>query len=506
MLESLYCLSGDTGITFLDDQGGRQRISYESLGRQARMAAPLLRARGVRPGSLVAMTLTNDLASMVALLATWAAGATVVSVPPPPRRAQHVYATQFRSVLDVMGCQFMLADDPLIGPGLTGLSKSALLQADLGEEIAVPAPEHALVQFTSGSIAEPKGVAVTSSALVSHLTMLAKAFDYGRDGDRLSSWLPLYHDMGLLVMIMAALTAGIDQVLATPQSFITRPASWMTTVAREGATITGGPDFAYRIASRVRYEPAIDLSRVRLCLSGGERVDWQSLVGLHDAVGRFGLRFEAFAPCYGLAEATVGLTCTPPDRGPVRGPGGLTSVGHPFPEVDLHLPGGEVPGPIQVSSPWLLDGYYTSRGFIKHTSSILDTGDAGFQCGKEIFVIGRVAEMLTVAGRNVFAEDIEAVAYHAGGRHVRGCAAYRSADQSRFCLLVEADPQLAAPEGLGRQVLSEVSGALGLRLAYTAVVTSRTIPRTTSGKVQRAQARDAYESGALASSQLAVVE
>lgn len=511
VLDEFYQSPCHAGITFLDERGTRERISYAELGHRVRRAAAFLQVHGVQPESLVAMTLANDLASVLAMLGTWAAGATVVSVPPSGKRSSEVYTSRFGAVLDAMGCEYMVTDDPAgpAGPLVARISKTALLEPGGVRYAEVPpisAPERALIQFSSGSVAEPKGVVVSSAALTGHLKMLATAFDYGRDGDRIVSWLPLYHDMGLLVVTLAGMVAQVEQLLATPRFFVMHPANWMTLVSQEKATITGAPDFAFRIASRIRYGDDLDLSRVRLCLDGGERVDWQSLADFHDALGRFGLRWESLAPCYGLAEATVGVSMTPLDRGPLRGPMGHTSSGHPFPGVTIHQQDGPVPGSIRLSSPWLFDGYYTRSGYSERPEAIFDTGDAGFRVGDELFVLGRFAEMITVAGRNIFAEDVEAIAYEAGGRNIRGCAAFRNGDRSRFGLLMEADPEMSGtPKELGQHVRSNVADALGVRLAQTVVTARRTIPRTTSGKVQRARARDLYESGTLEPHILAVI-
>jgi fatty-acyl-CoA synthase len=511
VLSEISGLAGRTGITFAGDSGTRQRLSYDALGRLARTAAARLRRHGVTEGSLVAMTLLNDLESVAGMLGTWAAGATVVSVPPPPRSGREVYRSQFRTVLDAMGCEFMLQPGggaAPVDPSMTHIASPSLLAEGGPQYLAEVAPRHALVQFTSGSIAAPKGVAITGATLADHLRAICAIFDYGRAGDRVLSWLPLYHDMGLLALALAPLVARLDLVLATPQSFILNPASWMTGLSAERATITGAPDFAFRVASRVPYPGGLDLSAVRLCLSGGERVNWQSLVDLHAAVERHGFRWRALSPSYGLAEATVGVTVTPPDCEPRRGPHGQTSVGRPFPGVEIHAPAGPPPGPIRLRSPWLLDGYFTRDGFERHEAELLDTGDAGFLADGDLYVNGRVAEMISAAGRNIYAEDIEAIAYHAGGPRLRGCAAFRSAEGTRFGLLLEAGPQVAGRDAvtLGQQVRSEVSAALGVRLAHTIVATSRTIPRTTSGKVQRSRAREAYETGTLDPNVLAVIE
>ena len=177
-------------------------------------------------------SVTNDLPSVLALLGTWSSGATVVSLPPAPRRAGGWHARQFGQVLDRMGCRFLVAgDDPVSGtPGNTGLrrvSKLALAEPHSGrvERPEAAAPAIALVQFTSGSIGAPKGVAISTSALTGHLATIIAELRFDAETDRIASWLPLYHDMGLIVMFLQGLAARADQVLARPSTFASQPAS-----------------------------------------------------------------------------------------------------------------------------------------------------------------------------------------------------------------------------------------------------------------------------------------
>jgi fatty-acyl-CoA synthase len=214
-----------------------------------------------------------------------------------------------------------------------------------------------------------------------------------------------------------------------------------------------------------------------------------------------GMAWEALMPCYGLAEATVGATLNPPDRGPAQGPGGYVSAGRPMPGVELRLPEDSRRGPVQLRGDGLFSGYHTQSGFEPVAAGEwYDTGDDGFAHDGELYVIGRRAEVLTLAGRNVFAEDVESVAHHAGGQPVRGCAAFRSAETTgRFGLMVEVDPRLvrgaAAARELARQIQASVTQTLGTRLTPLLMVRLGTIPRTTSGKAQRAQCRAIHASG-----------
>ncbi len=496
------------GISFLSDES-RAELTYKELAERTALAAARLTRAGVQPGETVASTIGNDLESVLSVLGMWAAGATVLSLPPPPRKARDWYGRQFGSVLSAIGCGFLISDDDqdVLATAVSGMrviGKSALAEPDHGRT-AVPdltVPATALVQFTSGSIGSPKGVAIDATTLAGHLASANAVLELDDATDRFFSWLPLYHDMGLIVMFLCGLAARIDQVLARPGDFAVKPASWLTGLAREQATITAAPNFAYRLAAACAYQPDLDLSKVRTSICGGERVSWQSLLDFHATAGPLGLRWEAITPSYGLAEGTVAVTNSPLGRGPVLGPGGNVSLGHPLPGTKLRIlsaPG--LDGPVELGGDWLFRGYHTAAGFEPATTDgWFDTGDAGFAADDELYVLGRRDEVLTLAGRNVFAEDIEIIAQDSAGVLVSACAAFRNpAVTDRFGLMVEANPRLVkdrpAAAKLGRLIQVSVAEVVGTRLDPVLVVRSGVIPRTTSGKVRRAQCRVIYNSG-----------
>jgi acyl-CoA synthetase (AMP-forming)/AMP-acid ligase II len=496
------------GISVVGDKT-RTDLSYRDLAGQTAAAAARLRRSGVAPGALVAMTVTNDLPSVLAVLATWAAGATLVSVPPPPRNARDWYGRQFGPVLEAAGCAFLVgdegpADDLAAAAGLRRISKLALAEPE-HDRVALPdvaVPDTALIQFTSGSIGTPKGVAISATTLAGHLAVVASVLGLDGETDRMVSWLPLYHDMGLVAMFLGGLAARVDQVLAAPAAFATRPASWLSLLAAERATVTAAPNFAYRLAAAVPYDEPLDLSRLRVAVCGGERVSWQALQDFHAAAGPMGFRWEALMPCYGLAEGTVAVTCPPLGRGPVQGPGGHVSVGRPVAGVSLRAPAApSAAGPVQLGGDWLLSGYHAAAGFQPAAvGGWFDTGDAGFAAGDELYVLGRRDEVLSLAGRNVFAEDVEAVTQQAGGPLVSACAAFRNpAATDRLGLMVETNPRLVKDRDdasrLGRLIRAAVADIVGTRLTPVLVVRLGVIPRTTSGKVRRSECRARYNSG-----------
>ncbi len=507
------CAVTSRGVAFTGEDG-RVEVSYRELAGRTAVAADRLRRQGVGPGALVAMTVANDLPSVLAALATWACGATVVSLPPFPRRAADWYARKFGRVLDQLGAMFVIEGahqvaDQVAGfsgwPGMRRIPAVALAEPQPGRvaDRETAAPATALIQFTSGSVGAPKGVAISSSTLAGHLATLIAAFEVDGETDRIVSWLPLYHDMGFIAMFLMGLAARADQVLTSPSMFANGPASWLTMLDHERGTVTAAPDFAYRLAATVPYAEHLDLSRVRMSISGGERLNWQTLLDFQATAEPMGMRWQAITPGYGLAEATVGVSNAPAGRGPLRGPGGHVSVGRLMPGVEMRVLAGSDPGPIQLRGHWLFDGYHTADDFEPVAAGEwFDTGDAGFVHDDELYVLGRRDEVLSLAGRNVFAEDVESVTHDACGQRVRACAAFRTgAAAGRFGLVAEANPRLVrdieAASELARLIQTAVVNALRTRVAPVLVARLGVIPRTTSGKVQRARCRSLIACGAM---------
>ncbi|MGD0603360.1 MAG: AMP-binding protein [Streptosporangiaceae bacterium] len=499
----------DRGITFLDNDK-RTRLSYGDLAEQVQLVAANIRREGVAPAERIAMTLTNDLQSVVVLLAAWAAGCTVVSLPPQSRGSRDWYAERFGSVLERMDCEAVVDASDTETSYLPRCSARVLTRENLlatrsgspkppGAEV----PKIALVQFTSGSVAAPKGVAIAADVLARHMTSLAQTAEIDPSRDKFVSWLPLYHDMGLVAMFLNALASRSEQVLMPHRTFALQPARWLATLARERGTVTAAPNFAYRMASAVPYAAETDLSSVRVSINAGERVDWDVLMGFHEVTGPLGFDWGAVVPCYGLAEGVVGTTYTKPGRGARRHASGSVSVGRPMPGMLVEGPLGPPAGPISISGPCLFDGYNTVAGFVPQlVDSWFDTGDAGFIDEGELHVMGRRAETVSVAGHNVFAEDIEAVVHEKGRPSVRACAAFRlkESDQ-KFGLMIEINPRAIGSTtdiaSFAADLRATVIAALGVRVTVLLIVRLGTIPRTTSGKVQRAECRELLSSAVI---------
>jgi fatty-acyl-CoA synthase len=489
----------DRGITFWDG-ATHDRRSYRELAGLAGAVAARLGAWGVRPGDRVAATIDNSLESVLTVLGIWSAGATVVSVPVAARRRAELHAAHFGALLAAAECAFLITDADADISGLRTIPAASLrgLGSYRGHR-DVRIGRTALIQFTSGSVSEPKGVAIGPEKLAGHLSMMADRLEVDPAVDRYVSWLPLYHDMGLITMLLAALASRTDLVLMPSSVFALRPSLWLRTIATERGTITAAPNFAYRMAAGVPYEEGTDLSCVRATLCGAERLVWQTLVDFHTATEPLGLSWGALMPCYGLAEGVVGTTATRLGAGPVLGPGGHVGVGEPLPGVRLRATAGQPAGPLEMRGAWVMDGYHSSSGFTPVPSDEwFDTGDSAFVQDGQLHVLGRRNEVVSSGGHNVYAEDLEAAILGAERDGVRACAAFRMGEAlERFGLMIEVAPAQAHDdlEALATRARATVNDAVGVRVGTVLVVRSGTIPRTTSGKVQRAECRAMVSAG-----------
>ncbi|MEA3049830.1 MAG: hypothetical protein QOG84_1666, partial [Sphingomonadales bacterium] len=376
----------------------------------------------------------------------------------------------------------------------------ALLGMSPADPGALPPPDPdspALLQYTSGSTGAPKRVAVTRRNLAANLDMLQSGFGASEDS-RILSWLPLHHDMGLVAQLLLALHCGAEILLMEPLSFIRRPLAWLEAVARHRATISGAPDFAYALClARVRPErlAGLDFSAWRVAFCGAEPVRPAVLRRFAERLAPHGFDRRALLPCYGLAEATVYVSGGPPGQGlKTRIIGGgreQASCGSPAGSVTIVdsatgkvLPDG-AEGEIRVTGPHVATG-----GF-------LDTGDLGFLAGGELFVTGRLKDLIIHRGENLHPAEIEATIAAADSRLGPAGAVFAvEADEGeRIAAVFEA--KRALPDGAALLILRAVAEAHGVKLHDLLLVAPGQVPRTSSGKVRRRDCRDLYLAGAL---------
>jgi acyl-CoA synthetase (AMP-forming)/AMP-acid ligase II/acyl carrier protein len=402
----------------------------------------------------------------------------------------------------------------------------------------------AFLQYTSGSTSAPKGVMLSHENLLHNAALIEPAFGNTPQSSAVF-WLPLYHDMGLIGGVIQPLYCGGSCTLLAPADFLQRPGLWLETISRIRATVSGGPDFAFDLCARkIRPEDraGLDLSSWQIAFVGAERVRAQTLERFAAAFAPCGFRKTAFFPCYGLAEATLMVSGGPRQTGPMvvhvdGGALGRNQVAEVAPETagarslvgcGQNLPGQRLAivdpqtacpcaegavGEIWVQGPSVAGGYYdqpeaTRRAFAARLAPggqgpFLRTGDFGFLRSGQLFVTGRLKDLIIIRGRNFYPEDIEHSAERAyEGLRAGHCAAFSVEQHNREWLVIiqEIEPRhrrLDAERAL-RAIRYTVAARHDLEVYAIVLVNAGTIPKTSSGKTRRSECRRRYMDGQLA--------
>ncbi|MEA2563689.1 MAG: hypothetical protein QOH06_5193 [Acidobacteriota bacterium] len=534
----------DGGLRFLDRAERDRWVGWAEIRERAQGVCGGLRDLGIHRGERVALVFPTGLEFFEALFGILLAGAVPVPLYPPVRLGRlDEYFRRTARMLEVSGARLVLADARvrrILGeavaaarPPLGCRTVDEVRRKD-GEAVRVDPSDLGLVQFSSGTTVEPKPVALSHRALVAQVHAINGCWQ-DTDGHRESgvSWLPLYHDMGLIGCVFGALDRDASLTLLGPEQFVARPAVWLRAISRWRGTISPAPNFAYALClariSDAEME-GVDLSSWHTALNGAEAVSPPVLRAFCERFARWGFRPEALTPVYGLSEASLAVTFSDPgrlfrsirvEREALAREGlvleaeegrEIVSVGRPLPGFDLEirdeeshvLPPGRV-GRIWIQGPSLMEGYLdapeaTARAL---RDGWLDTGDLGFLRGGELYLTGRAKDVVILRGRNYAPEEIERSLESVPGVRT-GCAVAVSwlpedADGERLVLLVEearnATPQQleALPEACREAVL----GAVGLAVDEVVVLEPGTIPRTSSGKLRRQEALRLWLAGEL---------
>ncbi|MEV0720957.1 AMP-binding protein, partial [Asanoa sp. NPDC050611] len=289
-------------------------VPWTDVHRQARLVAGRLAARGVRPGDRVALLGDTDVDLVTAIQATWLAGAAVTVLPQPATDPAHL-----RRILGDARPRLVLTASPdrLPVADLANLADLAATGPATGPLPDPPDPgDLAILQYTSGSTRAPRGVPVKHAHLAANIDAIRAATDHDRIHRRTVSWLPLYHDMGLVGVLCTMMACGCDLVLVPTAEFAARPLAWLDQLAATRATMTAAPNFAWGLAARLlAATPTLDLSAVRVAVSGGEPIDPTTMTRFLAAAARHGFDPGALVCAYGLAEATLAVTMTRPGTG-----------------------------------------------------------------------------------------------------------------------------------------------------------------------------------------------
>ncbi len=487
-------------------------ISYRDHLAAAARAALLLASEGLSAGDRYLVEAATRPEFLVAILAGWRLRAIPVPVPPaapfsdPAARAGRLARTGKR-----IGAVLFLGGVAV--PGIRSLPLGSLLDGlgtlASGSE-AMDLAGDAMCQLTSGSTGEPKAALITHDALVANLEQIGGAVGVC-SGDKVVSWLPLHHDMGLTGCLLFSLYHGLDLHLLSPRRFLRRPADWLRIVEDAGATLTAAPVFGYRFAAE-RVDPAgLKLDSLKAALCGAEPIDAGVVNSFSRRFACCGLHPGTILPCYGLAEATLAVTISEAGR-PLRTrrlgeegerTGGssqpVVSSGRPLPGTVVTIadpdgkavPAGQA-GRILLEGPGLMRGYLGEEDLLPP----FDTGDLGFLADGELYVTGRVRDIIIIRGENRAPEEFEWAA--AGVEGVRAVAALATTTDEGEELMVVAEPR-AGVEGLSKRISSAVAEATGVLPAAVEIVPKGTIGFTTSGKVRRMELRKTMTAGGFSS-------
>lgn len=527
-------------ITFLHGDDA-EAVTWAQLHRDARAMAAALQARGIGPGDHVALLGPTSRLLVTAVQATWLSGGTVMLMPLPMRMGSiEDFVAQTRARLRHGQAAIVLLDEQLApfieaqpdDPPLVVMDE---LRADPDAFVAPNLdPERlAILQFTSGSTSEPKGVMLPHRTVCANLDAIIEATDFDPDDDVLVSWLPLYHDMGLVGMLTLPMTTGSDVALAGPQDFMASPARWVRWMSDFGATATAGPNFAWVLATRaLRRLDGLDLSRMRVALNGAEPVDAEAMDALVEAGGRHGLAPGALFPAFGMAEVCIAGAFPRPGQGlrtdlvdgrvleteryaaPVSDGDGpnrrrLALLGRPVPGLDMQVVDPETGtrrrdrevGELEVRGTSVTSGYFdrpdqTRTAFRR---GWLRTGDLAYMVDGELVLCGRIKDVIIVAGRNVFPQDVEkAVGKVEGVRPGNVVAIGVTGRRGVEEVVIVAEARDEAPVDLRERVADRVRRTSGLAPREVVLVAAGTLPKTSSGKLQRSLCREKYLSADLA--------
>ncbi|HSF42104.1 MAG TPA: amino acid adenylation domain-containing protein, partial [Thermoanaerobaculia bacterium] len=543
-----------TAYVFLaDGEEEQDRLTYAALDTRARAIAAAL-GRAVMPGERVLLLYPPGLDFIAAFFGCLYAG--LIAVPAYPPRSPRMMPRLLSLLADARPAVALASGASLTrvrgwlertpeAAALSWLATDGLEPAPAGWEPAAPESDDiAFLQYTSGSTSTPKGVMVSHGNLLHNQEMIRRAF--GQDEDSvIVGWLPLYHDMGLIGNVLQPLYVGARCVLMSPHSFLQRPQRWLEAISRHGATTSGGPNFAYDLCAR-KVSPAdlagLDLSRWNVAFNGAEPVRPETLERFATTFAPAGFRREAFYPCYGLAEGTLfaaGGLCgrapevrafeasaleqnraVPVEAGPAPARR-LVGCGHAWmeqeiavvdPETGERCASGQV-GEIWISGPSVARGYWgraeeTQRTFGAELPGsgrpFLRTGDLGVISEGELFVTGRLKDLIILRGRNLYPQDIELTVEASHPALRAGCAAafpVEVAGEERLVVVQEIERRQqdhvdveAVAEAIRRAVAEEHEA----RVHEVVLLEAGAIPKTSSGKIQRHACRAGYLAGSLA--------
>jgi fatty-acyl-CoA synthase len=539
-----FAASGTTGYNFYDAKGNlRSVLSYRVLREKARVSARRLLGLGLTSGDRIALVADTTPEFVELFFACRYAGLVPFAMPVPVNLGSHaVYVQQLRGILEGSQASAALANEDYInflGEAAEGLQR--LRWVGTPEQLAkLPAPditlqpnqpsETAYLQYTSGSTRTPRGVIITERALMSNLQGIVRNGLKLQPDDRIASWLPFYHDMGLVGMLMASMVTQVSVDYLATRDFAIRPLQWLRLISRNRCTVAFSQPFGLKLCTlRVRDSDLeeLDLSCWRAAGVGAEMIRPDVLRNFAEKFAPAGFSMNSFLPCYGLAESTLAVTFSHTGHGfqSLRVDAGtlidkkiavrlqadgrkyneFVNCGRPLPGHTVKIVGDteqELPdlrvGSVLVHGPSIMTGYFNSPEDTEKTlrpGNWLDTGDLGFLFEGNLYITGRRTDVIIVNGRNIRAQDVEELAEQQPEVRAREASAFSITDDDdivSIVLVIECRlTSTADRQSLTSRLQRLVYMAFGVN-SLVELVSPHTLPRTSSGKLSRFAARKGF--------------
>ena len=534
-----------TGVRFVGGSvapaDGSDFVSWREIHDDARAVGATLQALGLVPGDHVAILGPTSRALMTIIRGCWMSGIASMVLPLPMRMASlEAFVDGTRARIRHGDAKLVLIDDQLAAfyESIPGDPPTMPMNAVLpgpgkptGDRLEVPAhdPERLVIlQYTSGSTSEPKGVMIPDRVLTANVDASCAAAELDTE-EVMVSWLPLYHDMGLVGFLSIPMMNGVQLIQAAPQDFMAHPGSWMQWISDWRGTATAGPNFAWVLATRaLKRMSGIDLSSLTLALSGAEPVDPVAVEAFVAAAEPFGFRAGSIFPAFGMAEVAIGGAFPPRHRGlrcddvdrvamerariarPVAADADpdvavrrLPLLGRAVPGLEMKIvdPETHVELPERHVGELLLRGTSVTPGYYKRPEATLAmfhegwlcTGDLAYILDGELVICGRIKDVIIVGGRNVFPEDIERSVGAIDGVRAGNVIAFGvDGYKGKETVVVVAEVKTDDPETVRAAIHHAALEVSGLPPRDVMLVKPGTLPKTSSGKLQRAKCRENY--------------
>jgi len=547
-----HAADSGTGVRFVGKSvmgpDGPVHVSWRQLHDEARAVGAALQARGLVPGDHVAVLGPTSRELMTIVRGCWMAGIASMVLPLPMRMGSlETFIESTRARIRHGDAGLVLIDDQLADfyeavdgdPPLAALGSVLPGAPNVPSGDALEIPPHdpdrlVILQYTSGSTSEPKGVMIPDRVLSANIDACCEAAELG-SGEAMVSWLPLYHDMGLVGFLALPMTKGVDLVQAAPQDFLGHPGAWMQWISDHGGTATAGPNFSWVLATRaLKRMEGLDLSSLTLALSGAEPVDPIAMNAFVEEAGRFGFRPGGVFPAFGMAEVAIGGSF--PERGAglqtddvdrivletsrvakpvvVEDPDDLALKVRRLPLLGTPVPGLEMkvvdPAtyedlPERHVGELLLRGSSVTPGYYKRPDATaalfrddwLCTGDLAYLLDGQLVLCGRIKDVIIVGGRNVFPEDIERAVggldgVRAGNVIAFGMEGYKGKESVVVVAEVRTTDTSGDVDEVRDAIHHRTLEVCGLPPRDIMLVSPGTLPKTSSGKLQRAKCRSEY--------------